>query len=126
MAATPYKVILVFQELAGMQKVYGGWKTYVYNGDDVPGNYLLQVSNNEKVMKLPDDSKILDEKWQLVDVIFTSQPTDTKSLQIYKGGEPTPIFIIPGANTPQTVLRQFQMIEVYFDPNTDLTLKQLG
>jgi len=126
MAATPYKVILVFQELAGMQKVYGGWKTCAYNGDDVPGNYLLQVSNSEKVMKLPDDPKIPDEKWQLIDVIFTTQPSDVKSIQIYKGGEPTPIFIIPGANTPQTVLRQFQMVEVFFDSNADLTFKQLS
>jgi len=125
MTATPYKMILVFQELQGLSKVYGGFKTYVYNGDDVPGNYLLQVSNSEKVMKLPDDPKIQDEKWQLIDVIFTSQPTDTKSIQIFKGGEPTPILIVPGANTPATVLRQFQMIEVYFDPNADLALKQL-
>jgi len=124
MAPTPYKMILVFQELTGMQKVYGGFKTYTYNGDDVLGNFLTQVSNNEKVMKLPDDPKIPDEKWQLIDVIFTSQPTDIKSIQIYKGGEPTPILIIPGANTPQTVLRQFQMIEIFFDPNADLTLKQ--
>jgi len=122
---TPYKMILVFQELSGMRKVYGGFKTYVYNGDDVGGNFLLQVVNNEKVMKLPDDPKIEDEKWQLIDVIFTSQPTDVKSIQIYKGGEPTPIFIVPGANTPVTVLRQFQMIEAFFNPNADLSFKQI-
>jgi len=125
MAPTPYKMILVFQELTGMQKVYGGFKTYTYNGDDVLGNFLLQVVNSEKVMKLPDDPKIPDEKWQLIDVIFTSQPTDVKSIQIYKGGEPTPIFIVPGANTPITVLRQFQMIEVFFNPNADLSFKQV-
>jgi len=125
MAPTPYKMILVFQEISGMQKVYGGFKTFVYNGDDVSGNYLLQESNSEKVMKLPDDPKIQDEKWQLIDVIFTSQPTDTKSIQIFKAGEPTPIFIIPGANTPATVLRQFQMIEVLFNPNADLSFKQV-
>jgi len=126
MAPTPYKMILVFQELTGMQKVYGGFKTYAYNGDDVLGNFLAQVVNNEKVMKLPDDPKIPDEKWQLIDVIFTSQPTDVKSIQIYKGGEPTPIFIIPGVNSPQTVLRQFQMVEVFFDSNSDLTFKQMN
>jgi len=126
MAPTPYKMILVFQEYSGIQKVYGGFKTFVYNGDDVPGNYLLQVSNSEKVMKLPDDPKIPNEKWQLIDVIFTSQPTDVKSIQIYKGGEPTPIFIVPGVNSPQTVLRQFQMVEVFFDSNSDLTFKQLN
>jgi len=125
MAATPYKMILVFQEISGMQKVYGGFKTVVYNGDDVPGNYLLQEANSEKVVKLPDDPKIQDEKWQLIDVIFTSQPTEVKSVQIYKGGEPTPIFVVPGANTPTTVLRQFQMIEVYFNPNADLSFKQV-
>jgi len=126
MAPTPYKMILVFQELAGMQKVYGGFKTYTYNGDDVPGNFLTLVANNEKVMKLPDDPRIPDEKWQLIDVIFTSQPTDVKSIQIYKGGEQTPIFIVPGVNSPQTVLRQFQMVEVFFDSNSDLTFKQLS
>jgi len=125
MAPTPYKMILVFQEIAGLSKVYGGFKTVVYNGDDVPGNFLLQVANSEKVMKLPDDPKIQDEKWQLIDVIFTSQPTDVKAIQIYKGGETTPIFIIPGANTPSTVLRQFQMIEAYYDPNADLSFKQV-
>jgi len=125
MAPTPYKMILVFQEVAGLSKVYGGFKTFVYNGDDVPGNYLLQVANSEKVMKLPDDPEIQDEKWQLIDVIFTSQPTDVKSIQIYKGGEPTPIFIVPGANTPTTVLRQFQMIEAYYNPNADLSFKQV-
>jgi len=125
MAPTPYKMILVFQELSGMQKVYGGFKTFVYNGDDVVGNFLLQESNSEKVMKLPDDPKIPDEKWQLLDVIFTTQPTDTKSIQVYKGGETTPILIIPGANTPTTVIRQFQMVEVFYNPNTDLTLKQV-
>jgi len=125
MAPTPYKMILVFQELQGLSKVYGGFKTFVYNGDDISGNYLLQETNSEKVMKLPDDPKIPDEKWQLVDVIFTSQPTDVKSIQIYKGGEPTPILIVPGANTPTTVLRQFQMIEVFFNPNADLSFKQV-
>jgi len=125
MVAAPYRVILVFQELTGTSKVYGGFKTFVYNGDDVIGNFLTQEANGEKVMKIPDDPKIPDEKWQLLDVIFTTQPADVKSIQIFKGGEPTPIFIIPGANTPTTVMRQFQMIEAYYDPNADLTLKQV-
>jgi len=122
---TPYKMILVFQELSGLQKVYGGFKTFVYNGDDVAGNFLTQAVNSERVLKLPDDRKIANERWQLLDVIFTNQPTDIKQIQIYKGGESTPIFIIPGANTPTTVIRQFQMIEVYFDPNADLSFKQV-
>jgi len=125
MAATPYKMILVFQEISGMQKVYGGFKTFVYNGDDVPGNFMTQEANSEKVMKIPDDPKIQDEKWQLIDVIFTSSPTETKFVQVYKGGETTPVFIIPGANTPVTVLRQFQMIELYYNPNADLSFKQV-
>jgi len=120
-----YKVILVFQEFAGTQKVYGGFKTFAYNGDDVPGNFLTLEANNEKVIKLPEDSKIPNEKWQLIDVIFTAMPASIKSIQIYKGGDPTPIFIIPGANAPTTVLRQFQMVEVFFDHNEDLSFKQL-
>jgi len=118
-------MIMTFQEIAGTQKVLGGFKTFVYNGNDIPGDFLTQESNGEKVMKMPDDPKIPDERWQLIDVIFTTQPTDAKSIQIFKAGEPTPIFVIPGANTPITVLRQFQMIEVYFDPNADLSLKQV-
>jgi len=123
---SPYKVVLVFQEYAGISKVYGGNKTVVLRGDDVPGNFLVIDANNEKVFKLPLDLNIPNQKWQLIDVIFTSQPTDTKSIQIYRGGDPTPILIVPNANAPTSVIRQFQMIEVFYDPNADLTFKQLS
>jgi len=123
---SPYKVILVFQEQTGTTKVFGGNKTVVYKGDDVPGNFLLQDVDNEKVMRLPQDPRIPNEKWQLIDAIFVTPPTDVKSIQIHKWGEPTPILIMPGTNTPTSVIRQFQMIDVFYDPNTDLSFKQLG
>jgi len=125
MAATPYKMILTFQEIAGTQKVLGGFKSFVYNGNDISGDFMTQESNGEKVMKIPNDPKIPDEKYQLIDVVFVTQPTSISSVQIYKGGEPTPLYILPGNNTPSTVLRQFQIIEAYFNPNADLSFKQI-
>ena len=119
MAATPYKIYIVFKNLS----TEGKYIPLLYSASDVVGANAILPSDST-TYTLPSNSAT-DEKevYQLVDAVVIGTYTDTTYANIWMNDQKTEHIIVNGINTPTTVDRQFKIIELFFNEGTAIRLK---
>ena len=119
MAATPYKIYVVFKNLS----TEGKYIPLLYSANDVVGANAVLPSDST-TYTLPSNSAT-DEKevYQLVDAVVIGSYTDTTYSNIWMNDQKTEHIIVNGINTPTTVNRQFKTIELFFNEGTAVRLK---
>ena len=119
MAATPYKIYVVFKNLS----TEGKYIPLLYSASDVVGANAVLPSDST-TYTLPSNSAS-DEKevYQLVDAVVIGTYTDTTYANIWMNDQKTEHIIVNGINTPTTVNRQFKTIELFFNEGTAVRLK---
>ena len=119
MAATPYKIYVVFENLS----TEGKYIPLLYSASDVVGANAVLPSDST-TYTLPSNSAS-DEKevYRLVDVVVIDAFTDTTYANIWMNDQKTEPIIVNGINTPTTVDRQFKIIELFFNEGTAVRLK---
>ena len=119
MAATPYKIYVVFKNLS----TEGKYIPLLYSANDVVGANAVLPSDST-TYTLPSNSAT-DEKevYKLVDAVVIGTFTDTTYANIWMNDQKTEHIIVNGINTPTTVDRQFKIIELFFNEGTAIRLK---
>jgi len=119
MAATPYKIYVVFKNMS----TEGKYIPLLYSASDVVGANAVLPSDST-TYTLPSNSAT-DEKevYKLVDVVVIGTFTDTTYANIWMNDQKTEHIIVNGINTPTTVDRQFKIIELFFNEGTAVRLK---
>ena len=119
MAATPYKIYVVFKNMS----TEGKYIPLLYSAHDVVGANAVLPSDST-TYTLPSNSAT-DEKevYRLVDAVVIGTYTDTTYANIWMNDQKTEHIIVNGINTPTTVDRQFKIIELFFNEGTAVRLK---
>jgi len=119
MAATPYKIYIVFKNLS----TEGKYIPLLYSANDVVGANAVLPSDST-TYTLPSNSAT-DEKevYQLIDAVVIGTYTDTTYANIWMNDQKTEHIIINAINTRETVKRQFETIKLYFKEGTSIRLK---
>ena len=122
MAATPYKIYLVFENEA----VEGKYIPLLYSADDVVGSNAVLPSDATTYTFPAGGGFGEKEIYTLKDVIVfgaATTPTDTKYANIWMNDQKTEHIIINDINSKDTVKRQFEIIKLYFKEGTSIRLK---
>jgi len=119
MAATPYRVYMVFKHTS----IEGKHIPLLYWASDVVGASLV----------LPSDSTIYtipagngsEEKadYRLAEVVVIGTFTDTNYIQMWFNDQPTEHIIVNAINTRETVTRQFKTIDLFVKEGTSIKFK---
>ena len=120
MAATPYKIYMVFENEA----VEGKYIPLLYSADDVVGSNAV-LPSDATTYTFPAGSGGEKEIYVLRDVIVfgAAGPTDTKYANIWMNDQKTEHIIINDINSKDTVGRQFKIIKLLFKEGTSIRLK---
>ena len=119
MAATPYKIYLVFENEA----VEGKYIPLLYSADDVVGSNAV-LPSDATTYTFPAGSGIGEKEIYLLrDVVVFGTFTDTTYANIWMNDQKTEHIIINDINTKDTVKRQFEIIKLYFKEGTSIRLK---
>ena len=121
MAATPYKIYMVFENEA----VEGKYIPLLYTASDVV-NANAVLPSDATTYTFPAGSGVDNKEIYLLrDVIVfgASGPTDTKYANIWMNDQKTEHIIINDINSKDTVERQFKIIKLFFKEGTSIRLK---
>ena len=121
MAATPYKIYMVFENEA----VEGKYIPLLYNASDVVNENAV-LPSDATTYTFPAGSGIGEKEiYLLKDVIVfgAATPTDTKYANIWMNDQKTEHIIINDINSKDTVKRQFEIIKLFFKEGTSIRLK---
>ena len=119
MAATPYKIYVVFENTA----VEGEYISLLYNASDVVGANAI-LSSDSDIYTLPTGGGTGETKvYRLLEVIVIGTFTDTTCVNIWTNDVKTEHLIVNAINTKDTVDRQFKVIKLFFNGGTSIRLK---
>ena len=119
MAATPYEVYVLFENIS----VVGKYISNLYTASDVTGADLALPSNST-TYTLPGSSETDEKEAYLVkDVIVIGTPT-VKYLEIWLNDKDSSDVVVLGVNTGSTVSRQFEKMEYIIGEGTPIKFKQ--
>ena len=121
MAATPYKIYMVFENEA----IEGKYIPLLFSADDVVGSNAV-LPSDATTYTFPAGSGIGEKEIYLLrDVIVfgATAPTDTKYANIWMNDQKTEHIIINDINSKDTVKRQFEIIKLSFKEGTSIRLK---
>ena len=121
MAATPYKIYMVFENEA----VEGKYIPLLYSASDVVNENAV-LPSDATTYTFPAGSGLGEKEiYTLKDVIVfgATTPTDTKYANIWMNDQKTEHIIINDINTKDTVKRQFEIIKLFFKEGTSIRLK---
>ena len=119
MAATPYKIYMVFENEA----VEGKYIPLLYSADDVVGSNAVLPSDATTYM-FPAGTNMGEQKvYRLREVIVIGTFTNTTCANIWANDLKTEHLIIHDINTKDTVDRQFKVIKLFFNGGTSIRLK---
>ena len=121
MAATPYKIYMVFENEA----VEGKYIPLLYTANDVV-NANAVLPSDATTYTFPAGSGMGDKEIYLLrDVIVfgAAGPTDTHYANIWMNDQKTEHIIINDINSKDTVERQFKIIKLFFKEGTSIRLK---
>ena len=121
MAATPYKIYMVFENEA----VEGKYIPLLYTASDVVNENAV-LPSDATTYTFPAGSGIGEkETYLLRDVIVfgATGATDTKYANIWMNDQKTEHIIINDINSKDTVERQFKIIKLFFKEGTSIRLK---
>ena len=119
MAATPYKIYVVFENTA----VEGEYIPLLYSASDVVGANAV-LSSDSEIYTLPSGGGMEEKKvYRLIEVIVIGTFTDTTCANIWTNDQKSEHLIINAINTRETVDRQFKVIKLFFNGGTSIRLK---
>ena len=121
MAATPYKIYLVFEN----ENVEGKYIPLLYSASDVVNENAV-LPSDATTYTFPAGSGLGEKEiYTLKDVIVfgATTPTDTKYANIWMNDQKTEHIIINDINSKDTVKRQFEVIKLSFKEGTSIRLK---
>ena len=119
MAATPYKIYVVFENTS----VEGEYIPLLYTANDVVGANAV-LSSDSTIYTLPSNSSMGEKKvYRLREVIVIGTFTDTTCANIWTNDQKSEHLIINAINTRETVDRQFKVIKLFFAGGTSIRLK---
>jgi len=121
MAATPYKIYMVFENEA----VEGKYIPLLYSASDVVNENAV-LPSDATTYTFPAGSGVGEKEiYTLKDVIVfgATTPTDTKYANIWMNDQKTEHIIINDINSKDTVKRQFEVIKLSFKEGTSIRLK---
>ena len=119
MAATPYKIYMVFENEA----VEGKYIPLLYTASDVANDNAVLPSDATTYTFPAGSGFDKKEIYLLRDVVVFGTFTDTKYASIWMNDQKTEHIIINDINTKDTVERQFKIIKLYFKEGTSIRLK---
>ena len=119
MAATPYKIYVVFKNLS----TEGKYIPLLYSANDVVGANAVLPSDSTTYTLPSNNATDEKEVYKLVDAVVIGTYTDTTYANIWMNDQKTEHIIVNGINTPTTVDRQFKIIELFFNEGTAIRLK---
>jgi len=121
MAATPYKIYMVFENEA----VEGKYIPLLYTASDKENENAI-LPSDATTYTFPAGNGVGDKEIYLLrDVIVfgAAGPTDTKYANIWMNDQKTEHIIINDINSKDTVKRQFEIIKLFFKEGTSIRLK---
>jgi len=119
MAATPYKIYMVFENTS----VEGEYIPLLYSASDVVGANAV-LSSDSEIYTLPSGGGTEEKKvYRLIEVIVIGTFTDTTCANIWTNDQKSEHLIINAINTRETVDRQFKVIKLFFNGGTSIRLK---
>jgi len=119
MAATPYKIYVVFEN----ESVEGKYIPLLYTASDV-ANENAVLPSDATTYTFPAGSGLGEKEIYLLrDVVVFGTFTDTKYANIWVNDQKTEHIIINDINTKDTVERQFKIIKLSFKEGTSIRLK---
>ena len=119
MAATPYKIYMVFENTA----VEGEYIPLLFSASDVVGANAV-LSSDSEIYTLPSGGGMEEKRvYRLIEVIVIGTFTDTTCASIWANDLKTEHLIIHDINTKDTVDRQFKVIKLFFAGGTSIRLK---
>ena len=119
MAATPYRVYMVFKHTS----IEGKYIPLLYSASDVVGASLVLPSDST-IYTIPAGND-LEEKaeYRLAEVVVIGTFTDTNYIQVWFNDQPTEHIIVNAINTRETVTRQFKTIDLFVKGGTSIKFK---
>jgi len=119
MAATPYKIYVVFENTA----VEGEYIPLLYSASDVVGANAV-LSSDSEIYTLPSGGGMEEKRvYRLIEVIVIGTFTDTTCANIWTNDQKSEHLIINAINTKDTIDRQFKVIKLFFAGGTSIRLK---
>ena len=121
MAATPYKIYMVFENTS----VEGKYIPLLYTASDIE-NQNAVLPSDATTYTFPAGSGLGEKEIYLLrDVIVfgATGVTDTKYANIWMNDQKTEHIIVNDINTKDTVKRQFEIIKLFFKEGTSIRLK---
>ena len=119
MAATPYKIYMVFENEA----VEGKYIPLLFSASDVVNTNAV-LPSDATAYTFPAGNGVGEkEVYILRDVVVFGTFTDTKYASIWMNDQKTEHIIINDINTKDMVKRQFEIIKLYFKEGTSIRLK---
>ena len=119
MAATPYRVYMVFKHTS----IEGKHIPLLYTASDVVGANLVLPSDSTTYTIPAGNSPEEKAEYRLADVVVIGTFTDTNYIQVWFNDQPTEHIIVNAINTRETVTRQFKTIDLFVKEGTSIKFK---
>jgi len=119
MAATPYRVYMVFKHT----NIEGKYIPLLYSASDVAGESLVLPSDST-IYTIPSGNSSEEKaEYRLAEVVVIGTFTDTNYIQMWFNDQVTEHIIVNAINTRETVTRQFKTIDLFVKGGTSIKFK---
>ena len=119
MAATPYRVYVVFKHTS----IEGKYIPLLYTASDVAGASLVLPSDSTTYTIPAENSPEEKAEYRLAEVVVIGTFTDTKYIKMWFNDQPTEHIIVNAINTRETVTRQFKTVDLFVKGGTSVKFK---
>ena len=119
MAATPYRVYMVFKHT----EIEGKYIPLLYSASDVVGESLVLSSDSTTYTIPTGNSPEEKAEYRLAEVVVIGTFTDTNYIDMWFNDQKTEHIIVNDINTKDTVTRQFKTIDLYVKGGTSIKFK---
>jgi len=119
MAATPYRVYMVFKHTT----IEGKYIPLLYTASDVVGANLVLPSDST-IYTIPAGNTPEEKaEYRLAEVVVIGTFTDTNYINMWFNDQKTEHIIVNAINTRDTVTRQFKTIDLFVKGGTSIKFK---
>ena len=119
MAATPYRVYMVFKHT----NIEGKYIPLLYSASDVVGESLVLPSDSTTYTIPAGNNPEEKAEYRLAEVVVIRTFTDTNYIQMWFNDQTTEHIIVNAINTRETVTRQFKTIDLFVKGGTSIKFK---
>ena len=119
MAATPYRVYMVFKHTS----IEGKYIPLLYTASDVVGANLVLPSDSTIYTIPAGDTPEEKAEYRLAEVVVIGTFTDTNYINMWFNDQKTEHIIVNDINTKDTVTRQFKTVDLFVKEGTSIKFK---